>query len=132
MPETTKKPIKIVPNTIKTIPKIKPSTIIPKKTLEDQLEEIYDEINIDIDDLPDELLEVYEELEGTYKEKSIQKNWKLWLSMFTPFILPAFIKGVSGQVTLPYDARQSVQSNAPEPKVVVDVFPGFRKHYNET
>jgi SPP1 gp7 family putative phage head morphogenesis protein len=120
MPETTKKPIKIVPNTIKTIPKIKPATIIPKKTLEDQLEEIYDEINIDIDDLPDELLEVYEELEGTYKEKSIQKNWKLWLSMFTPFILPAFIKGVSGQVTLPYDARQSVQSNAPEPKVVVD------------
>ena len=127
MPETTKKPIKIVPNTIKTIPKIKPSTIIPKKTLEDQLEEIYDEINIDIDDLPDELLEVYEELEGTYKEKSIQKNWKLWLSMFTPFILPAFIKGVSGQVTLPYDARQSVQSNAPEPKVVVD----YAKKYFE-
>lgn len=127
MPETTKKPIKIVPNTIKTIPKIKPATIIPKKTLEDQLEEIYDEIDIDVDDLPDELLEVYEELEGTYKEKSIQKNWKLWLSMFTPFILPAFIKGVSGQVTLPYDARQSVQSNAPEPKVVVD----YAKKYFE-
>lgn len=127
MPETTKKPIKIVPNTIKTIPKITPATIIPKKTLEDQLEEIYDEIDIDVDDLPDELLEVYEELEGTYKEKSIQKNWKLWLSMFTPFILPAFIKGVSGQVTLPYDARQSVQSNAPEPKVVVD----YAKKYFE-
>jgi len=127
MPATTKKPIKIVPNTIKTIPKIKPATIIPKKTLEEQLEEIYDDIDIDVDDLPDELLEVYEELEGTYKEKSIQKNWKLWLSMFTPFILPAFIKGVSGQVTLPYDARQSVQSNAPEPKVVVD----YAKKYFE-
>ena len=127
MPETTKKPIKIVPNTIKTIPKIAPATIIPKKTLEEQLEEIYDDIDVNVDDLPDELLEVYEELEGDYKEKSIQKNWKLWLSMFTPFILPAFIKGVSGQVTLPYDARQSVQSNAPEPKVVVD----YAKKYFE-
>lgn len=128
MPTSTKKPIKVIPGTVKTIPKITPATIIPKKTLEDQLEEIYDEIDIDVDDLPDELLEVYEELEGTYKEKSIQKNWKLWLSMFTPFILPAFIKGVSGQVTLPYDARQSVQSNAPEPKVVVD----YAKKYFES
>ena len=127
MPETTKKPIKIVPNTIKTIPKIAPATIIPKKTLEEQLEEIYDDIDVNVDDLPDELLEVYEELEGEYKEKSIQKNWKLWLTMFTPFVLPAFVKGVSGQVTLPYDARQSVQANAPEPKVVVD----YAKKYFE-
>lgn len=115
-----KKPVTIIPNNIVTVPKITPEKIIKQKTLEERLEELYNEIEINLDDLPDELLEIYEELEDGYKEKSIKKNWALWLAMFTPLVLPAFVKGVAGQAELPYDARQSVQVPAPSPKVVTD------------
>jgi len=119
MPATTKKPIKIVPNTIKTIPKVPLSPISKSKSFQEKLNDIQNNINIDIDDIPEDLLDIWNELQEDITPKLISKNYKLWLTIFTPFILPGIINGMSGKPSVPQPVV-TVQEPAPEPKQIIN------------
>jgi len=119
MPATTKKPIKIVPNTIKTIPKVPLSPISKSKSFQEKLNDIQNNINIDIDDIPEDLLDIWNELQEDITPKLISKNYKLWLTIFTPFILPGIINGMSGKPAVPQPVV-TVQEPAPDPKQIVN------------
>jgi SPP1 gp7 family putative phage head morphogenesis protein len=115
-----KKPIVIIPNNIKTLPKILPKSIISQKSFKEKVNNIKNDININIDDIPEDLLDTWDEFEEDILPKIVSKNYNLWLSIFIPFILPSFLKGISGKVELPFDAKQSIQTNAPSEKQIID------------
>jgi len=119
MPATTKKPIKIVPNTIKTIPKVPLSPISKSKSFQEKLNDIQNNIDINIDDIPEDLLDIWDELQEDITPKLISKNYKLWLTIFTPFILPGIINGMSGKPAVPQPVV-TVQEPAPDPKQIVN------------
>lgn len=119
MPATTKKPIKIVPNTIKTIPKVPLSPISKSKSFQEKLNDIQNNIDINIDDIPEDLLDIWDELQEDITPKLISKNYKLWLTIFTPFILPGIINGMSGKPSVPQPVV-TVQEPAPDPKQIVN------------
>ena len=119
MPATTKKPIKIVPNTIKTIPKVPLSPISKSKSFQEKLNDIQNNIDINIDDIPEDLLDIWNELQEDITPKLISKNYKLWLTIFTPFILPGIINGMSGKPSVPQPVV-TVQEPAPDPKQIVN------------
>jgi len=114
------KKVVISNNKIKTLPKIPINQIISSKSFKDRLDSIVNEIEVDISDIPEELLDDYYDMEDEIKPKLIKKNWLLWSSIFIPFVLPSYIKGMSGTVELPPDAKQSVLVPAPAPKQVTD------------
>ncbi len=115
-----KKPIVIIPNNIKTLPKILPKSIISQKSFKEKVNNIKNDIDINIDDIPEDLLDTWDEFEEDILPKIVSKNYNLWLSIFIPFILPSFLKGISGKVELPFDAKQSIQTNAPSEKQIID------------
>ena len=119
MPATTKKPIKIVPNTIKTIPKVPLSPISKSKSFQEKLNDIQNNIDINIDDIPEDLLDIWDELQEDITPKLISKNYKLWLTIFTPLILPGIINGMSGKPAVPQPVV-TVQEPAPDPKQIVN------------
>ena len=117
---TVKKPVVIIPNLVRNVPKVPIKAISQEKSFAKRLANIPNEIDVDTEDLPDDLADSWDDIEDDFKKTSVKKNWAIWLAMFTPFILPAFVKGVAGDVELPFDAKQSVQTNAPDPKQIVD------------
>lgn len=119
MPATTKKPIKIVPNTIKTIPKVPLSPISKSKSFQEKLNDIQNNIDINIDDIPEDLLDIWDELQEDITPKLVSKNYKLWLTIFTPFILPGIINGMLGKPSVPQPVV-TVQEPAPDPKQIVN------------
>ncbi|HPY76167.1 MAG TPA: phage minor head protein, partial [Planctomycetota bacterium] len=110
---------KIVPNTIKTIPKVPLSPISKSKSFQEKLNDIQNNIDIDIDDIPEDLLDIWDELQEDITPKLISKNYKLWLTIFTPFILPGIINGMSGKPSVPQPVV-TVQEPAPDPKQIVN------------
>lgn len=87
-------------------------------------------LEIDEEDIPDDMLDVWEEFKDDIKPKLAKKNWLLWSAIFTPLILPGYVTGLSGKVELPPDAKKpSVQIPAPSPSEIKDYAKEyFREH----
>jgi Asp-tRNA(Asn)/Glu-tRNA(Gln) amidotransferase A subunit family amidase len=61
-----------------------------------QLQDLVDSgIEIEEDDIPDDMLDVWEEFKEDIKPKITKKNWLLWSALFVPLILPGYVKGLS-------------------------------------
>lgn len=117
--KSEKKPVVIIPGNVKTIPKVPLSPISKSKSFQEKLNDIQNNIDINIDDIPEDLLDIWDELQEDITPKLISKNYKLWLTIFTPFILPGIINGMSGKPSVPQPVV-TVQEPAPDPKQIVN------------
>jgi hypothetical protein len=117
------KPVTISPGNLKTIslPKIPVEAITQYRTFKEKLSKSVSDIEIDTEDLPEDLQDVWDDLdEDELKDTFAKKNLALWLSIFSGLVLPAFMKGITGDVEIPPDVPKQAPLPIPTPKVVTD------------
>ncbi len=104
------------------IPKVNPKKWSEEEEFIQEWQDMVDAgIQINEDDIPDEMLDVWEEFKEDIKPKIAKKNWMLWSAIFTPLILPSFVRGVVGAYELPPDAKKpSTPLPPPKPAQIVD------------
>lgn len=104
------------------IPKVNPKKWSEEEEFIQEWQDMVDAgIQINEDDIPDEMLGVWEEFKEDIKPKIAKKNWALWSAIFTPLILPSFVRGVVGAYELPPDAKKpSTPLPPPKPAQIVD------------
>jgi len=122
------KPTKVItisPKNVKNIPTIPVTKIISSTSFQDRLNDIVDNIDIDTDDLSDDLIDIYDELELELAPKFLSKNLMLWAAIFSPVVLPGIVKGMRSEPTVAQPkviikGRQQEVIPPVEPRKIVD------------
>lgn len=130
--KVTKKPVTILPNKVKTLPKIPVKQVTIIKSFQDKLNQVASNISIDTEDLPEELQDIYDDFEEEIKPELVKKNWKIWAAIFAPLILPGLVQGMRSEPSVkqpPVIIKGKQQEVIPpvEPKSIID----FSKQYFE-
>jgi SPP1 gp7 family putative phage head morphogenesis protein len=113
----------VIKNKTKTLPIVPIKNITKTESFQTKYEKMLDNIEIDADDVPDDLN--WDDVEEELKPKFASKNMLLWTTLFVPFILPAFVNGITGNVpAIETTAGKVTQPTVkelpvPEPKKVV-------------
>ena len=72
---TVKKPVVIIPNLVRNVPKVPIKAISQEKSFAKRLANIPNEIDVDTEDLPDDLADSWDDIEDDFKKTSVKKNW---------------------------------------------------------
>lgn len=68
----------------------------------DRLQNLIDSgIEIEEEDIPDDMLDVWEEFRDEITPKLAKKNLAFWAAIFSPVILPGIVKGMRSEPTVP-------------------------------
>ena len=81
-------------------PKIDVTKITKDKEFQEQLYSLIDDIEITEDDVPDEMLEDWYDLQDELKPVLIEKNWLLWATLFSAVVLPGIVQGTRSEPTV--------------------------------
>lgn len=81
-------------------PKIDVTKITKDKEFQEQLYSLIDDIEITEDDIPDEMLEDWYDLQDELKPVLIEKNWLLWATLFSAVVLPGIVQGTRSEPTV--------------------------------
>ena len=128
MPESKPKTSKsigpiVVKSKTKTLPVVPIKAITKTESFRTKYENMLKNIQVDTENVPDEMN--WDDIEEELTPKFASKNMLLWTTLFVPFILPAFINGITGNVptieTTVGKVSQPTVSElpVPEPKKVV-------------
>lgn len=81
-------------------PKIDVTKITKDKEFQEQLYSLIDDIEITEDDIPDEMLDDWYELQDELKPALVEKNWLLWATLFSAVVLPGIVQGTRSEPTV--------------------------------
>lgn len=81
-------------------PKIDVTKITKDKEFQEQLYSLIDDIEITEDDVPDEMLEDWYDLQDELKPTLVKKNWLLWATLFSAVVLPGIVQGTRSEPTV--------------------------------